>query len=45
MNYLCKYKDTGELFVISKSSKILELGKTISFGGRFFTALQEIEIR
>jgi hypothetical protein len=49
MNYLCKYQDSGEYFVISKSTKDLSqyIGKSIrlSSGGSFYTVIQEIEIR
>ena len=45
MNYLCQYIDSKVFFVISKSTKKLEINSTISFGKEFFKVIQEIEIR
>ena len=49
MNYLCKDKQTGNLFVITKwskdFSKYIKNKTCISLGTKFFYVLQEIEVR
>lgn len=49
MNYLCKNKETGVLFVatnVTKDwSKHIESKQPISLGRDFFYVIQEIEVR
>jgi hypothetical protein len=49
MNYLCKDKETGNLFVITKwskdFSKYIENKSCVSLGTKSFYVLQEIEVR
>lgn len=45
MNYLCRYNESGEYFVISNSKKEMPIGINISFGGPVFKVIAEVEIR
>jgi len=49
MNYLCKDKETKDLFVITKCykdfSKYIKNKTCVSLGTKFFYVLQEIEVR